>query len=141
MRGFLGALGVGIALFSGLFVVMAIGDLIGGSDTETGVLIALLVFFTGTTAAGVYMAKRHLIDVAREEAANSRRAREQAVLEVAAGSGGTVTVAEIAAGTGWGISETRELMGELAREGIAESDVNERGELLYVFRGVGGLES
>ena len=41
-----------LALGSAMFTAMAITDLIGGnSGTETGVLVGLLVFFGGLTAA------------------------------------------------------------------------------------------
>ena len=58
LRKFLGVLGVCLVIFSAFFVVMAIGDLLGGGDGKTtkSVLLGILTFFLGTGLAGVKLA-------------------------------------------------------------------------------------
>lgn len=158
LRKLLGVLSGFLALGSAMFTAMAITDLIGGdSGTETGVLVGLLVFFGGLTAATGYGALRLLRDKA---AAASERAAvggaaadavapplatapgpaididlESRVLAHAAKHAGRVTAAEIAVACGVPIDSAAAALDGLAVRGHADLQVSPDGAAVYVIAG------
>lgn len=124
--------GVVIVLFSAFLVVSASIDLIGGeSDTETSVLVGLLVFFSLAGLGGLYM-------TANSRRRGKRRAEqrmEREILRVIAARGGRVTPFEIAAETDLSTAEAQAYMDKLCTDGMGELQVTSEGYLVYVFRG------
>jgi hypothetical protein len=121
-----------LALTSLLFVFAALDDLIGGdSDTGTGILIGLLIFFGGVTAAfgagAVALWRKKAFDPATAEAT---------VLQLAAQRGGLLTVAEVAIGLQVPLLAAKEALDHLVVHGAAETRVSEGGELVYAVRGL-----
>jgi hypothetical protein len=79
-RELLGALGIGIALFSGLFAVMFAVEAASGGDGKTspGVYAGLIVFFSGGFLVGTYLAWRMLRPRPPSSPADSGAARPRA---------------------------------------------------------------
>ena len=120
--------------FSLLFVFAALDDIIGGdSETGTGILVGLLVFFGGITASLAYVARTLWRGGAGDPAT-----MENAVLQLAARSGGRLTLAEAAIGLKVPLAEARAALNHLVTQGAADTNVADNGELVYV---VGGLLS
>lgn len=140
------------ALGSAMFTAMAISDLIiGGSGTETGVLVGLLVFFGGLTAATGYGAVRLLRGAAPVPAATASAAAnpssaagaglavdielEARVLAYAAQQAGRVTAAEIAVACGVPIDAAAAALDGLVARAHADLQVSEDGAPVYVIAG------
>jgi hypothetical protein len=137
LRSILGVLGIGIALISLLFVVMAIGDLTGGNayESEVSVVVALLLFFLGTGASGTWMAWRNLRRV-RHGAPETPEELEQRILSIARALRGRVTVLEVAARCGISIEEAKEALSRMNRAGVIEPSLTEDGVMVYHFPGL-----
>src|SRR5438477_10427780 len=97
LRKFLGVLGVCLVIFSACFVVMAIGDLLGGGDGKTtkSVLLGILTFVLGTGLAGVKLA---LVSFRQQITTPviTEFDREQKILALAESTDGRLTVPEVA---------------------------------------------
>lgn len=131
MRGLLGVLGVTLALFSSFFVVAAIADLAGGdTETATGVLLGLLVFFSGTGFAGGYLAWRKLRSA---EPTLDDEERERLVLRLAADRQGRLTAAEVAAHTPLSLRESQQMLDRLEQHRAAELQLTPDGAMVYRF--------
>lgn len=143
-----------LALGSAMFTAMAITDLIAGdSGTETGVLVGLLVFFGGLTAATGYGAVRLLRDAPRpsvttsvNDAAGTHAASTPAgpgvdialegrILAHAAQHAGRVTAAEIAVACAVPIDVATAALDGLAVRGHADLQVSPEGAAVYVIAG------
>lgn len=137
-----------LALGSAVFACAAIGDLVGGtSATPTGVLVGLLVFFSGTTALGGWGANKLLRSErkAQEPLAQAHAvdggekvdiALEVKVLQLAKANGGRVTPAEVALACGVSLDQaTAELDGLVARS-YAELLVSDGGDVVYDIKGI-----
>ncbi len=147
-----------LALGSAMFTAMAITDLIGGnSGTETGVLVGLLVFFGGLTAATGYGALRLLRDAPPPPATTSATAAtagaaqataastpagpgvdialEARILAYASQRAGRVTAAEIAVACGVPIDVASAALDGLAVRGHADLQVSPDGATVYVIAG------
>lgn len=149
LRKILGVFSGFLALGSAMFTAMAISDLVAGnSGTETGVLVGLLVFFGGLTAATGYGAARMLRAVApaettapAAEAANAPSgpeidiALEARVLAYAAQHAGRVTAAEIAVACAVPIDAATAALDGLAARGHADLQVSADGAAVYVIAG------
>ena len=134
----LGGCGVLISLASVTMVSAAIGDLIsGGGDTTPGILVGLIIFFTGTAVASGYFAKKQLQGAgpSREDTAHSH---ETMILQLAMKHGGQLNIAQIAALTPMSVDEAKTAMTQLSQQGVAEVEFNHEGEMFYVF---GGLQN
>lgn len=124
--------GVVIVLFSTFLVVSASIDLIGGeSDTETSVLVGLLVFFSLAGLGGLYMT----VNSRRKGKRRAEQRMEREILRVIAAKGGRVTPFEIAAETDLSTAEAQAYMDKLCTDGMGELQVTSEGNLVYVFRG------
>ncbi len=136
MNKFLGLLGGLVCLFSLMFVAAAIGDLAGGdTETSTGVLVGLLVFFGGTAFLGGYLARKKLF-VSGDEAREALRGHEQTILELALAQGGRATVAGIAAKTDLTVAEAKAGLEALTRQGVAEVAFDADDDVYYQFPGL-----
>ena len=136
MRKFLGILGGFTCLASLVFVAAAIGDLVGGEkETAPGVLVGLLLFFTGTAASGGYLAKRNLVGIATPEE-GAERSEEHKILRLAAARGGALRVAEVALHSDLSVAECQEAFDRLMHQGVAVPDSDDDGHLLYRFPGL-----
>jgi|SoiMethySBSTD1v2_1073268.scaffolds.fasta_scaffold2469750_2 hypothetical protein len=140
-RGCLGAVGIGIALFSVFFVVSAAVELAGGkSNTEPGVLAGLLVFFLGTTVVGAILAwkmfRRHSPATVRPASQPlGEEERERRVLQFAEKEHGRVTVPEVAAHCNMSVAEAKAALDRLVTLQVADLRVTNSGVLVYVFPG------
>jgi hypothetical protein len=138
-RGFLGAVGIGIALFSGFFVAAAGVELATGkSDTTTGVLTGLLVFFLGTGVAGAYLAWAMLRRRQPGPTAAPRTTdadRERQVLLFAETEQGRVTITEVATHCEMSVAEAKHTLDRLVSQQVADIHVSDGGVLVYVFPG------
>lgn len=132
MRTFLGVIGLFVALFSLLLVATSAGDLINGTGGETpqGVLVGLLLFFSGTAAAGSYLARRMLTRPRRSEFEI-----EQAVLGLAAARGGRLTVAEVSTGCRLSVARARVALQRLCAQGVADLMMTDGAVEVFVFAG------
>ena len=138
MRTLLGLFGILVTLTSLLFVFAAIGDLAGGdSDTETGILVGLLVFFSGTAATGGWFAKRMLgARRASGPAPVSAAEIERTVLAEAKSGGGRLTVTELAANTDLSLAEAEAILEKLCHTGIAQMRFTDDHQPVYAFPGL-----
>ena len=83
LKKFLGVLGGLTCLSSLVFVSAAVGDLIvGSSDTEPGILVGLLIFFSGTALASGFLAKHNLWATSQDQQ-NEKHSHETIILELA----------------------------------------------------------
>ncbi|MCP4701035.1 MAG: hypothetical protein GY862_29905 [Gammaproteobacteria bacterium] len=127
---FLGGL---IALFSSLFVIVALSDLAdpAQSDTEPGVLWGLLIFFLLTGLAGVYLAVSNI----RKKRRKSGERMERELLKLVAAANGRITPAEIAVNSGLTLKEAEEHLSHMCRGGNGELQLTKDGKMVYVFFG------
>ena len=65
---------------------------------------------------------------------------EEEILRVAQRNGGTVQVSTVAAQSDLGLREARDVLDELAREGIARLDIDDEGRECYSFPGLEEVE-
>lgn len=121
-----------IAAFSGFVVISAIGDLMQGSDTSSGVLIGLIVFFGLTgIASGRYVFKtRTRIKRKIEEK------KERKILNLIKKKGGRITPFELASESDYSFEESKALLDQLCVKGIGQAHITEEGHTVYVFEGV-----
>lgn len=138
MRAFVGIIGVIIALFSSFFVATALVEICGHGDgkTEVSVLVGILVFFTGTAAAGGYLSWRMFRGSRRAVEAVGSALAEKRVLALAAKLGGRTTVAEAAARCGLTVAESNEVLDRLVSQGVAELLVAQDGTAVYAISGL-----
>ncbi len=129
-----GGLGVCIVLISLMFLVMFVGELIWGSDTERSVLLGLVVFFCGSAAAGFVLARSCFRNPAAVPVPTEFE-REQRILDRAKAAGGRVTIPEIAADCDLSLQDSKQLLDEFVLEGAAEMLVTDDGILVYRFAG------
>lgn len=153
-RGLLGATGIGMALFGGLFSVYFIGQFTSGtSETEPGVNAGLIVFFGGLLVTGLVMAwwaffRRAPASGAARPGTGSQSGqdsappgpatpaeREHRILMLAEREHGRVTVPEVAAHCGLTIGEAKSELDRLAAAKVAELQVTPGGVLVYTFPG------
>jgi hypothetical protein len=158
-RGCLGAVGIGIMLFSGFFVAAALGDILSGGDGKTsmGVLVGLLVFFGGLFLVGAYLAWRMFLSPRARAAGRSGADgssgpatgspappcpappsdadRERQILRFAEAEKGRVTVPEVATHCDMTLAEAKAALDRLVLQQAASIQVTRAGVLVYVFPG------
>jgi hypothetical protein len=133
MRKVLALLSGFVSLTSLLFVFAAIGDIVGESETEMGILIGLLVFFSVITAGAGYGAVKLWRGPAFEP-----QSLEPAVLQLASHHAGRLTVADVSVGLKVPIARARVVLDHLVTHGAAETLVSDAGELVYSVNGLLG---
>jgi hypothetical protein len=134
MRKGLGVLGVVSSLFSLMFVVFAIADLIGGNDkTGPDILIGLLVFFAGTCIASAFLARWGFqaskppgLELGKDESIRQ-------ILRMAQHQQGELSLLEVAAETQLSIDQSKELLEDLVASRLAQMHIRQDGVMLYVF--------
>jgi hypothetical protein len=127
-------LGFIMAVTSSFFVIAALSDLFypgPNLDTEPGILLGLLVFFSLFTVAGGYMFYVNLRNLRRDR----DERMEQELLRVIAKYKGRVTPIEVATDTRLSLTEAEQALRRLARRGQGELKITTDGELVYVFTG------
>lgn len=121
------------ALFSLLFCWMAIYDLLnpGNTDTEPGVLIGLLIFFSITLGAGIFMMLKGSWRYKRRKYEKI----EREILSLIAQKGGRITPEEIALNSQMSVEDAKVHLDRMCENGSGELQVTESGRLVYVFLG------
>lgn len=120
-------------------VAMAISDLVTGTpDTEPGVLVGLLIFFSGTALASAYMAKTQLTDGGRTEKLEAHH-HETIILKLAMQHNGRLNIAQIAALSPLSVNDAQVAIKTLTTQGVAELEFTADGEVFYLFAGLGNL--
>ncbi len=120
-----------VSICSAFFVVAAIGDLLSGnSDTQPGVLWGLLVFFSLTCAGGIYL----IVSTRKRSHQQRTQQQERDVLRLVAARGGRITPFEVAAESELSATQAQAILESLCQVGMAELQVTEQGNLIYVFR-------
>ncbi len=129
----LSIIGGGVALFSLFLCIAAVGDLMNPSETDTGTgtLIGLLVFFAGTMAAGGFLC---VSQWKRAKTGTVERA-ERNILRMIAARSGRITPEEIALEQPLTVEQARERLDALCGGGSGEVQVTRDGRLVYVFFG------
>jgi len=119
------------ALFSVFFCSAAVYDLIHPekTDTETGVVIGLFVFFFITTAGGIYL----FVSSSRKCRQDSIEKSEREVLALIAEKDGRVTPHEIALNTRMTVEEARNRLDRMCADGSGELRITPEGKTVYVF--------
>ncbi len=122
-----------VAISSLFFCCAAINDLIHPENTETdaGVLVGLLIFFTATFAGSVYMLIKH----SRARRKRGLEKTEREILKMIARKNGRITPEEIAVNSDMTIDEAKDHLERLCENGAGELQVTESGRLVYVFFG------
>lgn len=134
VRGALAVVGVLAFLFSVAMVVVFVGDLLGRGDgeTEPGILVALVIFFIGTAAGGVFLVRANL----RQPGASPRPANaQQRILQMAAVEQGRLTVPEVAAACQLSLDQAKAELDRLVVQEAASMEVTEDGVLVYHLHG------
>lgn len=131
----IGVIGILLALVSAMFVVMAIGDLLGGNayQTSPSVLWGILVFFCGTLFSGIWMARWGFAPL---PAAHQRIPRDEQIKEIlrlAQKHQGELSLLQIAAGTQLSLEQSKVLVEELITQNLAQMCIREDGVILYEF--------
>ena len=120
-------------------VAMAIGDLVTGTpDTEPGVLVGLLIFFSGTALASAYLAKTQLTDDGATEKLEAHN-HETIILKLAMQHNGRLNIAQIAALSPLSVNDAQVAIKTLTTQGVAELEFTADGEVFYLFAGLGNL--
>lgn len=135
LRKVLGVGGVLIALLSLMFVIMGIGDLMGGNayKTSPSILWGLIIFFLGTLVCGVWMAHWGLSVQQPSQLKLSREEQIKQILQLAQEQQGEISVLEVAAGTQLSLEQSSSLLEELVTLNLAQMRIREDGVLLYDF--------
>ncbi len=121
-----------IAAFSGLIVVSAIGDLVQGSDTSSGILMGLVVFFGLTgIASGRYVFKTR-IGVKRK----IEEKKERKLLNIIRKKSGRITPFELASESDFSFDEAKNALEQLCIRGVGQAHITDEGYTVYVFDGV-----
>jgi hypothetical protein len=139
-RGVIGVIGFGIAGCSFSIVAAGIADSIGGNPEQdlAGILLATVCMLTsGLFGSGMCWFGYRGIFGEPEPAVDP----EDQVLEVAKQNDGRVTAAEMAANSDLSLREADETLTGLAEQGLARMDVDNEGNNVFVFAGVGDSET
>jgi hypothetical protein len=147
-RGLIGAVGIGIALFSDLFAVMFIVKVVTGGDSKSpmSTYVGLSVFFSLAFVVGSYMAwsifgKPPVTGAARPGAGRpqpggaSQTAPEQRVLLYAEQEHGRVTVDEVSAHCDLSVTEARCVLDGFVEQEAAVRRHTAGGVPIYIFAG------
>lgn len=153
-RGILGCVGIGMALFGGLFfslfLFMPVVDTDGNSDQA--VRAGLVVFFGGMLTVGAFLAWRMFSQKSAAAAARGAgrpgtgvptsppppqtdEERERRVLRFAERERGRVTIPEVATNCDLSLADSKQALERLVLAEVAEIQVTQSGVLVYVFPG------
>jgi predicted DNA-binding transcriptional regulator len=122
-------IGTLVALFSGCCAAEVIVEMLGASVQFSG-FVAALVFFVGLIVASAAVVRAQL----KERKAVKDLNQEQRILNYAkAENGRGLTVSEISLTCALTIRDTVDVINSLVTRGVCQTDVSEKGELLYAF--------
>ena len=125
----IGVLGILLVISSVFFVTAAIGDIASGaSDTGSGTLWGILVFFLSIGAVGSWMAWANLGPRRRRQASQEL---EQKILDLARLLDGRVTAAEVASRCDVSVSSAKQALSRLCGHGVATAELTDSGAMLY----------
>jgi len=121
--------GVIVALFGLLIVLGAIVEIFDPkSKNSVPGDIALLVFLgVLPVALGVWLVRRTWLGASRR----AIETREQIALHVAGQHGGTLTVLQLAEGSGMTIEQAKDVLDRLYRKSFSDIALAESGEMVY----------
>lgn len=129
-----------ISVFSFIIIIVSLffcGALIydlmnpGNSDTDTGVLIGLMIFFSATLAAGFFM----MFKARSTHHRHSYEKIEKEILSMISRKEGRITPEEIALDSQMTVEDAKGHLDRLCENGSGELQVTESGRLVYVFFG------
>ena len=125
-----------LSLVSIVFLIAAFSDLVtGDTETDTGILIGLLVFFIGIALASGYVAYSKLGADRKQKL--SPEERERTLLQLAKQNKGILTIAQVATESELTIKESKEQLESLSLAGVCEVGFDEEGAVMYTFKGLG----
>ena len=136
LRKGLGLIGGGSALFSLMFVAMAIANLLGLQAYESksaGVDFALLILFSGTTLASFFLARWGFAKTAPPGQQLHKDEQIRLILNLAQRHQGELSLLEVAAETQLSLEQSKTLLEELVTSQLAQMDIRQDGVMLYVF--------
>lgn len=136
LRKGLGLMGGGSALISLMFVVMAIANLLGMHAYESksaGVDMALLVMFSGTTVASVFLARWGFAKPLSPSQSLDKDSQIRQILSLAQRHQGELSLLEVAAETQLSLDQSKVLLEDLVTSQLAQMDIRQDGVLLYIF--------
>lgn len=135
MRAVWMAVGVSVAAFSMLCVVIGIGDVFDGNNEDLGATIgATLLFAFGLAGGGALFWVNYRRG--KDEKPSRQGQLDQQVLTIAASGDGCLTVAEVSLKMGLSLEQSKETLSRLTRAGVAEPELRDDGELVYRVRGI-----
>jgi len=142
IRRLIGVMAIGLALLSLMFLVMAMGDLLGGTAmqspdgpaTDPSVLWGLLIFFLGLTLSTGWLARWGFGSTNTPEQPELNQDQQlRRVLQAAQASQGSLTLLELAAVTPFSLAQCETLLETLITQRLAQMQIREDGVVLYVF--------
>lgn len=136
LRKGLGVIGGGSALFSLMFVAMAIANLLGldaYNSKGPGVDFALLILFSGTALASVLMARWGFQKPLPPGQLLHKDEQIRLILSLAKRQKGELSLLEVAAETQLSLDQSKLLLEDLVTSQLAQMDIRPDGGMLYVF--------
>ena len=115
------------------FVIVAVSDLVLGSDTSTGVLLALLFMFGTGSLGGARLAFPKKRAAEKALPAGDTAEQEALLLRAVGHFGGTIGAAQLAAHMGMSFADAKASLQKLAQEGACRVIVDEEGAELFRF--------
>lgn len=126
----MGGVGTLFSLVSLPCVAAAIHDVITGAENMSGAVI-MGVFFAGVLTVG--FALLYFAFKPAKEDGSAAREREQWVLDAARRAGGVLSAPELAVDSAMSVDQAEKALEAMRAKGIAQPDVNEMGQMIYVF--------
>ena len=131
MHGCLSVFGALTGIFSVVFVIQAISDILKGAE-DGGTLWGLLVFFSLTGIGGVYLT----ISSVKKKRLYAKHKKEKDIIGLITLNGGRITPIEVAAQSRYSIDEARAILDDLCARGAGQLRITDLGETVYVFQGI-----
>jgi hypothetical protein len=135
----LGKLAAGALVAIGVTMGCGMLSIIGGPHSVAAIIGGFVISSVAPIGAGVWL-WRSLRRRAKAQLSAEDDAARARVLRLAAGRGGSLTLVEVVAHTGWATDRVEGLLDGLCRQGIAEHRVAEDGTLVYRVRLLGAAE-
>jgi len=125
----------GISIGFGAIIILGVSISIGEGryDSIFTELIGGTLMGAAPFAGGIYWYR----NILKKEKRNRLAAKEKMILRLAERLGGKLSVLELAARTELSADESKEVLDEMYKKGLAEFDLMDNGTVLYAFRGTG----
>ena len=124
-----------ICFSSGFGFLFAVDTLFEPGQESFGIFLGLAIFF-GVVSWQSYKLSKKLFADPSHEPIEDPRATEQIILDLAAATDGTLTIGEIAARTRLSVTEAKDGIEALTREGVAAVEFDEKQDVYYRFPGL-----